>query len=244
MFKPRPSPVCAFVFVALTCISAVARAAISVGAGGSSGIQTFDIQPAATEFATYVLTGGGGTYIDPATMDAGAQTIDAAIVINQLPAVAQAAPGTFAGGMRWNSTGLYLQSRPTTSGTNAAGVMKAVLQNDSGGDLTEVTISYDFGLTSDVDEEVPGFRVFWSLTGAPGSWTLLPILSGNETVGAHTESMGAVVWPAGSTLYLLWADDNDDGLSDQGMTIDNFVVSGISTVVTPLTILSHPQSTN
>jgi len=237
---------------ALTCVvtllaaATMARAAISVGpdgsGGGSSGVLAFDSQPAAADFATYVLTGGGATYLDPAGMDAGAQTLDASVIVNQLSAVAQATPGTFAGGMRWNSQTLYLQSRPTTSSTNAAGVMKAVLENNSGGDLTEVTIAYDFGLYNDVDEEVPGFRVFWSLTGAPASWTLLSVLSGNETVGRHSESMGTVVWPAGSTLYLLWADDNDDGLSDQGMSIDNFEVRGISTTVTCVDIVGDPMN--
>jgi hypothetical protein len=242
MSQTKHLPVASLVFAILFLVSADARAAISVGASGSSGILTFGTQPPATEFATYVLTGGGATYVDPAAMDAGVQTLDAATIVNQLTAIAQATPGTYAGGMRWNSQTFYLQSRPTTSGTNAAGVMKATLQNDSGGDLTEVTISYDYGLFNDVDEEVPGFRVFWSLTGTPGSWNLLSTLSGNETVGNHSESMGAVVWPAGSTLYILWADDNDDGASDQGQTIDNFVVSGISTTVTPIVITDDPDS--
>ena len=243
MSQTKHLPVASLAFAILLLVSADARAAISVGVSGSSGMLTFNAQPAASDFATYVLTGGGATYVDPAGMDAGVQTIDASIVVNQLSAIAQATPGTFAGGMRWNSQTLYLQSRPTTSGTNAAGIMKAVLQNDSGGDLTEVTISYDFGLFNDVDEEVPGFRVFWSLTGVPGSWTVLSVLSGNETIGPQSESMGTVVWPAGSTLYLLWADDNDDGASDQGQTIDNFVVSGISTTVTPIVLTDEPDST-
>jgi hypothetical protein len=236
------SPLRSIVAAIVLLVSAAAQAAVSVGPGGSTGVLTFDTAPAASEFATFVLTGGAATYLDPAGMDAGAQTVNAALVINTLPTSATVPPSTFAGGFRYNTAERFLQSRPTTSGTNAANTMVATLQNNSGGDLTEVTVSYDLAVFNVVAEEIPGFRVFWSLSGAPGSWTLLPNLSGNETAGPHTDGLGTTVWPAGALLYLLWADDNDDGLADGSLTIDNFVVSGISTVVTPIAITNQPQS--
>jgi len=221
-----------------------AQAAVPVNpdgsGGGSSGTLTFGTQPLATEFATAVLTGTATTYADNAGMDAGANTVDAATVTRQLPSTATVPPGTFSGGMRWNSAGLYVQSRPTTDGTNAAGVMVGFFQNNSGGDLTQVTITYDFNSFNVAAGEVPGFRAFWSFTGAPGSWTLLPGLSGSETIGVHTDNLGSTVWPAGGSLYILWADDNANGISDPSYTIDNLVVNGISTTVSCVDIVSGP----
>jgi hypothetical protein len=221
-----------------------AQAQISVGASGSSQNYTFDTTPPVGEFVTGVLTGTATTYSDAANMDAGAQTVNAANVVRQLPTTATQPPGTFSGGMRHNTAGFYIQSRPTTDSTNAAGIMVAKAVNNSGGDLMNVTLAYDFNMFNFLAGELPGFRVYWSATGEPGSWTVIPALSDSETVGRHSGELSLSVWAANAPLYILWADDNANSISDPGYTIDNLVLSGISTTITPITITTHPASTN
>jgi len=209
------------------CISA--QAAISVGPGGSV-LQTFGTTPAATEFSTGVLNGGGGTYASLAGLDAGANTVSAASVVRTLPTSTTLPPGTFSGGFRHNNNaaGLFLQSRPTTDGTNAAGVLLATLQNDSGADISTLTVSYSFTTNSPNNaDELQGFRVFYSLTGNPGEWTLIPDLSSTIVVGTHSAAVSVGTWANGTTMYLLWVDDNSNtGGTDTSYTIDNFIVSG------------------
>ena len=45
------------------------------------------------------------------------------------------------------------------------------LVNDLGGNASGVTISYNFTTTIPVTEEILGHRVYYSLTGAAGTWT-------------------------------------------------------------------------
>lgn len=202
-----------------------ARAAISVGAGGS-GVLAFNTAPAATEFSTGVLNGDGTTFANTTALDAGVQTVSAANIVRTLPTSATQPPSTFSGGFRYNTAGLFIQSRPTTDGTNAANVMLATLQNDSGAPITAITVSYTFGINNSVAGELPGFRVYYSLSGAAGTWTLIPALSDSEVAG--TQSSGAIAigsWASGSTMYLLWADDNANGVTDPSYTIDDFSVT-------------------
>ena len=213
----------------MTTACLTAQAAISVGPGGST-LETFNTTPAATEFATGVLVGGGGTYADIASLDAGANTVSAVNVVRTLPTSTTLPPSSFSGGFRHNNnaSGLFLQSRPTTDSTNAAGVLLATLQNDSGGDINNLTISYNFNTTPhNSADELPGFRVFWSATGAPGSWTLVPNLSSVTNSGPQADTVAVGAWANGTTLYLLWVDDNSStGGTDSGYTIDNFIVTG------------------
>ena len=147
----------------------VAHGAISVGPTGS-GTLTFNTTPLATEFSTAVLNGTGTTYATPAELDAGANTLEASSIVSTLPTSGTLPPSTFSGGFRHNNNaaGLWIQSRPTTANTNAANVLLATLQNDSGDAISSITISYTFGINNPATEEAPGFRVFYSLSGAAG----------------------------------------------------------------------------
>jgi len=213
------------------CLSGLALGAqaapLSVTSAGL-GPLNFNTAPLVDEFATAVLPGGGATYVGDAAMDAGAQTVNAATVVTPLPQDGTVPPAASSLGMRYNNNaaGLYIQSRPTTSSTNAAGVMVAFLQNNTGGALAAFEVRYSFQTSAVLaNEDVRGFRVFYSPDGTPGSWVLITGLSGNETAGTHA----AVVTPSlpiapGSLFYLLWADDNDDGDTDPGYIIDNFQI--------------------
>ncbi|HWN96864.1 MAG TPA: hypothetical protein VNT99_17680, partial [Methylomirabilota bacterium] len=211
----------------IASVTSSIQAQISV-TGAGAGPLTFDATPAATEFATAVLTGTATTYTDATTMDAGAQTVDASTVTTTLPTSGTVPPSAFSGGMRHNTAAFYLQSRPTTDGTNAAGVMKATLQNDTGGGVLSFMVSYDFGINNLLAGEIPGFRVYYSLTGSPGSWQVIPSLSDSETAGTHSATVTVGSWSPGTPMYLLWADDNANGITDPSYTIDNFTISAIT----------------
>jgi len=210
------------VAAAISLISPL-QAAISVGPTGV-GPLTFDTTPTTNEFATGVLVGGGTTFSDVTTMDAGVAMVTAASITRLLPTSGTQPPSTFSGGFRHNTGGLYLQSRPVTDVTNAANVMLAILQNDSGSDRALVTISYDFAVQNPLVGELPGFNVYYSLTGEANSWTPIAGLTGSEAAGSALGSVSLGSWPVGSPLYILWADDNANGITDPSYTIDNFAV--------------------
>jgi len=61
-------------------------------------------------------------------------------------------------------------------------------------------------------EEIRGYRVYWSKTGAAGSWAAL----GDSTILAPGSSSVAlqlpgIAWANGQLLYIVWADDNGSG---------------------------------
>ena len=103
----------------------------------------------------------------------------------------------------------------------------ARLENDSGVARTSVDISYDLLNQGPVVEEVPGHLVYYSLSGTPSQWQLIPGLSTNRVSGLKkaTLNLNATPWPVGSLLYILWADDNGSGSPDDANQIDNFTVS-------------------
>ena len=209
----------------LAWLGTSAEAAIPVGAGGA-GPLTFGTAPVQADFAGAVLRGGGATFADATAMDAAVQTIDVSSnFFSALLTVAEAAPGTHAGAFRFNSTGRYLQARPTTGGTNAASVLLGTFQNTSGGDLPNLSLSYDFAVFVPVAGELPGFNVYYSLTGLPGSWTVIPALTQTEVAGNQSAALSLGAWPNSAFLYLLWVDDNANGITDPGYTIDNLSIA-------------------
>src|SRR5438093_472288 len=234
--------ICLGLFLGLMCTLPAVQAAISVGPSGA-GPLTFNTTPLATEMATAVLNGTGTTYADTTAMDAGVQTVTAANVARQLPTSATWPPSTFSGGFRRNTTTNAVQSRPTTDGTNAAQVLVAFLQNDSGANTTNLSISYKFDVQSAATGELPGFYVYYSLTGEPNSWIPIPELSGSETPGfvfANVTLTGT--WAAGARLYVLWADDNANGVTDPSYTIDDLFF-GTRPLDPNVRITQQPSST-
>jgi len=209
----------------LAWLGTSAEAAIPVGAGGA-GPLTFGTAPVQADFAGAVLRGVATTFADATTLDAAVQTIDVSSnFFSALLTVAEAAPSTHAGAFRYNSTGRYLQARPTTGGTNAASVLLGTFQNTSGGDLPNLSLSYDFAVFSPLAGELPGFNVYYSLTGLPGSWTVIPSLTQTEVGGNQSAALSLGSWPNSALLYVLWVDDNANAISDPGYTIDNLSIS-------------------
>ena len=208
--------------LAASGLVAGASAQLSVG-GAGTGVIKFDTAPRLQDWATESLGGdnGGAGIVDAAGLDAQVQTVSAAAVTNALAATAFQPPSqnNYA---RWNSAGGYLQSR---IGNVEFTVLRAALFNDTGTPLQTLGVNYRLGGGSFSPEQVPGFRGYFSLTGQPGSWQVIPAFCTGVTGEVSTVlAIGPwTLWQPGTVLYLLWADDNGPG-SDGYYTIDDFQV--------------------
>jgi hypothetical protein len=191
---------CCSAIVCVLFFAATVHAQISV-TGGGAGPMSFTTTPPVNEFATGVLNGGAPTYNSTNSMDAEAQTVNAANVVRALPTDGNVPPVSFSGGFRHNTAAFYLQSRPTTDNTNAASILVARLQNLTGANVIGFDVSYDFGIFNPGTGEVPGFRVFYSATGAPNTWQLIPSLSSSEVAGTQAASISSISWAPGA-LFL------------------------------------------
>jgi hypothetical protein len=219
-------------------------AQLSVGPTGLP-VQTFDVLPPAHQWSTRgVLPNSASAITTAAQLDAVVQTNDAILITDALAANALVPP-VLAADARWNSTSLFLQTR--ANGVVAT-LLKATLRNDSGQDLPSIVIRYDAGALvaagSSISESIPGHRVYYSFTGAPGTWIHVPELdsasASEEGVKTAFLSFGTN-WINGALLYLIFADDNGPSSSsppnhEGGYTIDNFLVS-----LPRVTILNQPQ---
>jgi hypothetical protein len=152
---------------------------------------------------------------------------------------------------RWNSGNQNLQTRPSG---NSYTLLMATLQNDTGGDLYGLEVSYDYAAViaagAYIQEEINGYLTYYSLTGEPNSWVLIPELSTNgnpeSTIQLTARFSFDSPWLAGSNLFLLWADDNSmatsSDSSDPGReaayTIDNF---SANPVAAPLAVKINPK---
>jgi hypothetical protein len=223
-----------------------ARAAISVGPGGS-GTLTFNALPAASEWSTLVNGGTSADITDAAGLDTAVQTNVASAITTLLVTTATTAPAISSANVaRWNSTAQAVQTVPTGVGYVS---LMATLQNDTGANQTALTFSYDLtenhstagAIPTVVVEEVPGHRVYFSLTGVAGSWQVVPEVSSIGTSGTLVGTANLGSWPNGSPLYLLWADDNaaadrnNTNNEEGGYLIDNVTFkAGVITSVVPV----------
>jgi hypothetical protein len=214
--------------LALATALTPANAAISIGPGGS-GVLTFDAVPAVTEWSTLTVGTSAGTITTIAGLGAAVQPLTAATIVTPLgtSATVPPSPNSIA---RWNSTRMNLQTRPTG---NDFTVLMATLQNDTGTDVSALTVVYNLGLEvavgSTAVEDIPGHRAYFSLTGDIDSWQPIPEFS-TGTPGSLLAILNLGSWPAGSLLYLLWADDNGPASgtapNEEGAyTIDDFSVT-------------------
>ncbi len=221
----------------LLLLAALGARAASVGAGGYTN--DFNSQPAAADFATATIAGTTGEVIDAAGMDAAVALLTAAGISTQLPLVTGSPPAA-SGTAGYNDTGKNLQTRPT--GVKMAVIM-ARLTNNSGASATSVTLGYDLIQHAILAEEVPRFRVYYSLTGAASSWTHVPAWSATNSGTVNSNVTLASSWNVGSPLYLLFADENGSSSPDTANQIDNFSfgVSGPA-VQLPVAIASQPQN--
>ena len=225
----------------VACLT-TAQAAISVGAGGSA-VYDFATTPPASEFATHVYIGDGARFTTAAGVATAVSTTSVASITRVLLTSSTIPPSTSSQGFRHNqnaTTGLFIQSRPTTDGTNAANALLATLQNDTGSAQSAITVTYSFNSFSiNTADEIRGFQVFYSLDGTPGSWQPIGALSDNITIGTQAAAVNVGSWASGSTMYLLWVDDNSgSGGTDESYTIDNFQVTPGGTITEGVTITS------
>lgn len=207
-------------FAALACFTISLHAQISVGAGGAPA-DPFTITPAPASWATLdITTGSASTYETVATVDAAAQTFDQSTIGTQLPTTAANGTARLA---RHNTAAGYLVTQPTGV---PLGVLKATLRNTSGGNISAITVSYNYIVAlAGVTDQVPGHRVFYSTTGLINSWTLIPGFSGLTASAAVNAGINLGTWADGTDIYLLWLDDNNLTGADGAFAIDNFAVT-------------------
>ena len=220
---------------AITVANFGAQAQIPVGAGGA-GPFDFAAAPASPgSFSTLAVGTSSATYEAVGPFDTQIMTTVASsvnVALGSSPTV----PPSPNGVARYNTVLLRLQTHPT--GVDYI-LLMATLQNNTGATIESFKLTYDYGMeNAPATELIPGFRVFFSTTGAAGSWQLLSSLSGMtvSTPGANATISG-ISWAAGSPAYILWADDNSVPNLDQANTIDNLLISQVITGggVVPLT---------
>jgi hypothetical protein len=92
--------------------------------------------------------------------------------------------------------------------------------------ITDFQILYDQGNSNPSATELLGHSLYYSTTGLANSWQPLGITGETIPQPNFFANFDADLKPQwGNTpLYLLWADDNGDGSSDTGYTIDNLVM--------------------
>ena len=201
----------------------------------------FDSLPLASDWTTLSIAGSGPGLMTEAALEAALQT-NAASVINQTLGQSATLPPATASLAQWNSSGLFVETRPTG---NAATLLMATVINTSSDTLSTLDVDCDLAYAADpLDEEINGPRCFFSLTGAANSWMPVPEFSTAQT-GTRTAELNLGSWPNGSRLYLLWADDNGAPGTDGAWTWDNFKAGGPRVKITSPThnaLLGLPDS--
>ncbi len=196
---------------------------------------SFNTQPAAADWSTYSIAGASADNATVILLDSNVQLVAASTIIPTQTLPIAMDPPDFNGLATWSSTGFYLQTRPTGNGIT---LLMLTLVNNLGLDPGVLAISYDLAEPVIAGEAFEGHRAYVSRTGAAGSWIPIETLS-FPTPGRVTASVD-VVWPNGTTLYLLWADDNGGPSPDTTTQIDNFSVK--RGVLVPVGIITQPQS--
>ena len=223
-------------FIALLALAAsgISQPVQAASVGNSGYTNDFTALPAAADWSTVSIAGASGTPADAAALDTSARATAASGITTPLSSD-PVSPATAVGTASWSSLGLYVQTRPTG---NAATLLMCTLQNATSFAVGSVTISYDFAKATVVTEEVEAHLAYYSTSGAANSWIPIP-----EFTSASPGRLSATLlcsWPAASTLYLLWADDNGSGSPDSAYQIDNFSAKALP--VSPVSIVTQPQS--
>ena len=194
-------------------LSFTSQAQIVVPDAGVGPI-TFDATPPATEWASVSIAGAGGDVNTDAQMDASVAPLTQGGIATVL-ATTGTEPLTTSGVFRRHTARNSVFSKPTNV---RAAVLKASLQNGSANAKSGVRVSYDLAQDAAITEQIPGHRVYWSIDGSASSWQAVGNFS---TVGPTTFDVNVGSWPASSSLYLLWVDDNANPGTDGAFLIDN-----------------------
>ena len=225
----------AFTFVAIQ-----AKAG-SVGPGGY--FNNFAARPAAADWSTRSITGGANGAADSTNafrVDTNVAAVAASTVTTQVLDLSPLDPAGTNALATWTSAGsAYLQTRPTG---NRITLLMATLVNNTGSNVDAISISYTFTIATTNTEEVAGQRVYYSFTGAVGSWLNIAAPTSTGPVSVTISS----TWLDGSPLYVLFADDNGTGTPDSSCQIDDFLVttSGGGLATTAITISSPAEGQN
>ena len=215
---------------AIAMIGGSATAAISIGAAGvnnANAILTFSAAPAVTEWATGNANGSANQVTDLATMTTLVQTQTAAGIST---IVGTNAVNTYTAAATFVHQG-PAQHLSSTSGTGKADFLLATLQNNAGSTINSFDAVFDFGIQSAGSDDLPGFFMYYSTTGAASSWVSLGQI---QLAGTSTNSIAPTGgWLSGTNLYLLWADDNSQANPDGAYTFDNFRVNSVVSVPEP-----------
>ena len=149
----------------------------------------------------------------------------------------------------WNQTGETLQMFPTTIGASA---LMATLQNDSGRNITSISVDYAFQrFAGNGTEQLPGWRAYYSVTGNGSDWIHIPQFDGGQTGNRSANIAFANAIAPGSQFFLIWLDDNARSgfrstnpnvpntiSSEDRYTLDDFAVG-----ITGSTAVPEPSST-
>ncbi len=200
--------------VALTWLIHNAEAA-AVGPGGYS--TNFGSAPGPNDWSTLGIAGVVADIVTSNDFEAAVQLISASDITATLSSSSTNPPGAAAAAVYCQAG--YLQTRPNSVGFTA---LMATLRNATGSNVTAVKISYSFTTNLPAAEQVPGQLVYYSLTGATGSWVNIPQFSSAPS-GTLSATL-SVAWNDGSIFYLLFTDDNGPG-TDTSCQIDNFSVT-------------------
>ena len=205
-------------FQRLAVVMAMAQSAWAAGVEVGGYTNDFSTQPTAADWATASMAGAGGDITNAAALDTAVGTLTAASITNRAVSDPNNPPAVSPNAL-WSSTGKYLQTRP--SGNKFTALM-ATLVNNTSVDLHSFAVGYNFTEAGVLNEEINGYRVYFSLTGAANSWTNIAGLS-SVAPGMLATNLN-VTWHSNTPLYLLWADDNGSP-ADTANQIDNFFVN-------------------
>ena len=230
----------ALVMAAVLCGMGSLQAAISVGIGGT-GVLQFNSAPLVTEWSSRnVQPNLGAAITDVAGLNAPMQTNLASAIATLLPTIA--APGIAQNNNAgYDGTNLRIHTRPTG---NSYQILMGQFQNNSGGAAAQITIGFDGTINAPLAGEAAGWGVFYSLSGQTNEWVPIPELSGIEfSFSTNVTVTLASNWLSGNILYLAFADDNANGITDPGYAIDNFQLTAVPLNVTPIVITNSPANT-